>query len=76
MWLLPLVHVSIVNWVKGAEEGQKKLFRQIGDDVNSPWEVDDVDRIGAALSGRFDVTQAADLNGFGLTTPNRESFSD
>ena len=52
------VHVSIVNWKKGKEQGPKKLFRQLGDNHNSPWEVAEVDRIGAALSGRFDVTAA------------------
>lgn len=55
------VHVSIVNWVKGTEIGLKKLFRQTGDHIESPWTVDEVERIGAALSGKFDVTQAADL---------------
>jgi hypothetical protein len=55
------VHVSIVNWVRGEENGPKKLFRQIGDYAESPWEVDEVERIGAALSGRFDVTKAEPL---------------
>ncbi len=55
------VHVSIVNWVKGVQAGPKKLFRQEGNDPNSPWQVDEVERIGAALSGRFDVTKAAEL---------------
>lgn len=55
------VHVSIVNWVKGQEKGLKKLFRQPGDSIDSPWEIDEVERIGAALSGKFDVTQAAEL---------------
>ena len=56
-----VVHVSIVNWKKGEEQGPKKLFRQLGDNLNSPWEVAEVGRIGAALSGRFDVTAAAAL---------------
>ena len=55
------VHVSIVNWVKGDQTGLKKLFRQEGNNPNSPWQVDEVERIGAALSGRFDVTKAAEL---------------
>ncbi|MDA0203986.1 MAG: N-6 DNA methylase [Acidobacteria bacterium] len=55
------VHVSIVNWIKGESSGTKKLFRQIGDYPDSPWEVDEVERIGAALSGRFDVTKATPL---------------
>jgi SAM-dependent methyltransferase len=56
------VHVSIVNWVKGSDAGMKKLFRQEGNSTESPWQVDEVPRIGAALSGRFDVTKAADLD--------------
>lgn len=56
-----VVHVSIVNWVKGPQGGLKKLFRQLGDAVHSPWEVDEVELIGPALSGRFDVTTAATL---------------
>lgn len=55
------VHVSIVNWIKGNDSGIKKLFRQTGDNLDSPWEVDEAERIGAALSGKFDVTKAADL---------------
>ena len=64
-----VVHVSIVNWKKGEERGPKKLFRQLGDNLKSPWEVAAVDRIGAALSGRFDVT-AADV-----VRANKESDS-
>ena len=56
-----VVHVSIVDWIKGEEAGEKKLYRQVGDDRDSPWEVDDVDRIGPSLSGKFDVTDADDL---------------
>jgi len=56
------VHVSIVNWVKGDQKGKKKLFKQLGDDIDSPWEVVELDRIGPALSGRFDVTQARKLS--------------
>lgn len=56
-----VVHVSIVNWLKGQQKGKKKLFRQLGDNLDSPWEVVEVDRIGAALSGRFDITKAATL---------------
>ena len=63
------VHVSIVNWKKGEEQRPKKLFRQLGDNLDSPWEVAEVDRIGAALSGRFDVTAADALR------ENKESGS-
>jgi hypothetical protein len=55
------VQVSIVNWIKGDQTGQKILRRQLGERTDSPWELYRLDRIGAALSGRFDVTQAAEL---------------
>jgi hypothetical protein len=56
-----VVHVSIVNWLKGDDAGSKKLFKQLGDDVDSPWEVFELDSISASLSGRFDVTEAKTL---------------
>lgn len=52
------VHVSIVNWVKGLQAGPKKLFKQIGDDIDSPWEVVELESLSSSLSGRFDVSQA------------------
>lgn len=55
------VSVSIVNWIKGEQDGRKRLFRQLGDQSDSPWEITELDHIGAALSGRFDVTDAANL---------------
>lgn len=56
-----VVHVSIVNWKKGVEEGPKKLFFQEGDSVDSPWAVYEMERINSALSIGFDVSRAADL---------------
>lgn len=56
-----VVHVSIVNWIKGEELSQKKLYTQIGDDKDSPWEVLEVDKINSSLSNKFDVTQAKKL---------------
>lgn len=55
------VHVSIVNWLKGKEEGKKKLFTQLGDHRESPWEVVELENIGPALSALRDVTQARRL---------------
>jgi type II restriction/modification system DNA methylase subunit YeeA len=55
------VHVSLVNWVKGDQPGTKRLYRQLGDRKDSDFEMVEVDRIGAALSGRFDVTGARRL---------------
>lgn len=56
------VHVSIVNWVKGKQDGKKKLSRQLGDRLDSLWEYLEVDRIGASLSASVDVTTAIDLD--------------
>jgi hypothetical protein len=53
-----IVHVSIVNWVKGAQQGTKKLFRQVGDNRDSPWEVIELPKIGPALSFEVDVSTA------------------
>lgn len=55
------VHVSIVNWIKGYEPGKKRLYRQLGDLRASDFEVLELDRIGPALSGKFDVTGAKRL---------------
>jgi len=55
------VHVSIVNWVKGDQPGIKRLFRQLGDQRDSDFEMVEIDHIGAALSGKFDVTGAKRL---------------
>lgn len=56
-----VVHVSIVNWIKGSQPGKKLLFKQEGDFVDSPWSVVERDRIGSSLSTEFDVTQAVPL---------------
>lgn len=52
------VNVSIVNWIKGNIPGKKKLYTQIGDKKDSPWEVVERDRVNASLSTEFDVTSA------------------
>ena len=56
-----VVHVSIANWIKGEQPGKKKLFTQVGDDKDSPWEIAELDTINSALSAKFDVTQANKL---------------
>lgn len=53
-----VVHVSIVNWIKGSQLGKKKLFKQVGDDKDSPWKVEELAEINSALSANTDVTQA------------------
>lgn len=56
------VHVSIVNWIKGKEEGPKKLFYQIGANETSPWTVHEVDVIPSSLTFKTDVTEAEKLD--------------
>jgi hypothetical protein len=55
-----VVHVSIVNWVKGSSEGKKRLATQDGDQVESPWRELFLDRIPASLR-EVDVTTAKRL---------------
>ncbi|GET35349.1 class I SAM-dependent DNA methyltransferase [Microseira wollei] len=56
-----VVHVSIANWIKGEQPGKKKLFTQLGDDKDSPWEIVELNTINSALSAKLDVTQAKKL---------------
>lgn len=56
-----VVHVSIVNWIKGPERGKKRLHMQEGNDVASGWKNEDLDRIPASLSFGYDVTSAKSL---------------
>ncbi len=56
-----VVHVSIVNWIKGEELGVKKLYTQLGDDKDSPWEIVEVEQINSSLSVKLDVSQAKKL---------------
>lgn len=56
-----VVHVSIVNWVKGSVPGPMRLSRQVGDALDSPWESTVVPRIDSALSFGLDVTNARAL---------------
>ena len=55
------VHVSIVNWVKGPEQGPKGLYTQSGDNVDSEWRVEILDHIPSSLSSAIDVSAAAPL---------------
>ena len=56
------VHVSIVNWVKGESSAPKKLTFQVGDSVESPWEVHELPVINSALSLSIDVSTANRLH--------------
>lgn len=53
-----VVHVSIVNWVKGEKIGKKQLSMQLGDRLDSPWQVWELDVINSSLSSQIDVSQA------------------
>lgn len=55
------VHVSIVNWVKGEQGGAKRVFTQLGDDVDSKWSVAEVERINSSLSVSLDASKAESL---------------
>ena len=56
------VHVSIVNWIKGDAGGSKKLYTQLGDNVDAEWRVETVDRISSSLSSATDVSSAIPLS--------------
>jgi hypothetical protein len=53
-----IVHVSIVNWLKGKHAGKKRLYIQEGNDQQSGWRHADFDKIGSSLSFATDVTSA------------------
>lgn len=55
------VHVSIVNWVKGQQDGLKHLSWQVGDHRESPWASLDLPIINSALAAGTDVTGAKPL---------------
>lgn len=53
-----VVHVSIVNWVKGPEKGEKRLFNQDGNKYGEDEKVVALGHIGPSLSFSYDVTTA------------------
>lgn len=53
-----VVHVSIVNWMKGKFDGTKLLYNQLGDNLNSPWDVKELNLINSSLSAKIDVISA------------------
>ena len=52
------VHVSIVNWMKGTQNGNKRPYIQEGNDPDIGWRHSDFETIGPSLSFSLDVTQA------------------
>ena len=55
------VYVSIVNWIKGDCIEEKKLYTQLGNNPNSPFDLEIVSSISSSLSSRFDVVKAQPL---------------
>ncbi len=55
------VHVSIVNWIKGACATPRMLFRLTGQCREGPWEKELVQRINSSLSFVTDVAAAIPL---------------
>jgi hypothetical protein len=56
-----VVHVSIVNWIKGEQPGPKRLYNQDGNIIESGWRYEDIERIPSSLSFFTDVTTAKAL---------------
>ena len=76
-----VVHVSIVNWIKGESPDPKLLWEQLGDAPDAPWRCHQLSTIPASLSPRVDVTGARDLPGsdhpkvcFQGQTPGHRAF--
>ncbi len=55
------VHVSIVNWIKGEDSQPKRLFFQVGDNQDSPWESYKLTCINSSLSAGIDLSTAIPL---------------
>ncbi len=56
-----VVHVSIVNWIKDAAKGKKRIYMQDGNDPSTGWRHEDFEEIGPALSFEIDVTTAKSI---------------
>lgn len=56
-----IVHVSVVNWIKGPLDGHKRLSWQEGDALDSPWHETRLAVIPTSLSREVDVTGAQTL---------------
>lgn len=55
------LHVSIVNWIKGADAAPKRLFIQEGNRGRAKERVEELDQIGPSLSFNLDVTKAKSI---------------
>lgn len=70
-----VVHVSIVNWLKGKQPGKKTLYIQDGDHVDSPWDKAEVDEIHGGLSVEIDLSKAYKLAANGGKRSTENSFT-
>ncbi len=57
-----VVHVSIVNWIKGKEKGDKRLYTQTGDYLEEGWAHADLKEIGPSLTTGVDVSTAVRID--------------
>lgn len=57
-----VVHVSLVNWVKGSFAGKRMLSNQLGDRRDSPWEKREMAAINSSLSFSTDVAAVTRLH--------------
>jgi len=56
-----VVHVSIVNWIKGEHRGPKVIIEEIGQKGKTTLTKDEVDHINSSLSAKIDVSEAKSL---------------
>ncbi len=56
-----VVHVSIVNWIKGKDNSEKMLFTQLGDKQDSEWASVKLSHINSSLSNAIDVASAGKI---------------
>jgi SAM-dependent methyltransferase len=55
------VHVSIVNWTRGTQTGEKTLTTQTGDRVSNAWKIEKLPVIPSSLASSLDVSAAIPL---------------
>jgi N-6 DNA Methylase len=56
-----VVHVSVVNWIKGEQGGKKRLYFQEGNNPDEGWSHHDLEVIPSSLTFSHDVTSAVSL---------------
>jgi hypothetical protein len=56
-----VVHVSIVNWIKGEQLGEKKLIEELGTKGNTKLNIFNLKTINSSLSSNIDLSHAKEL---------------